>query len=275
MDKKNSMEKKLQGVPETMLIPLWARAEESKQADPIIRDDMAEGLISRIDYDFSRFKDAWLTQVGVSIRTMLLDKAVCDFLQQRPSAVIVNLGAGLDTRYERLKDDSIIHRWYDLDLPEAIGLRRRFFNESDGNTCIAKSVFDDSWFDDVKAEGRPILIIAEGLFMYFTEDEVAGFFRRMVARLPDAEMFLEVLAPVAVGKSRHHDSVSKIGSSAEFKWGMKDSRKIEQWHEGIRFLKEWNYYDYHRKRWKWFGVVGRLPLIRPLLSSRIVHLEFV
>ena len=34
------MEKKLQGVPETMLIPLWARAEEAKQANPIIRDDI-------------------------------------------------------------------------------------------------------------------------------------------------------------------------------------------------------------------------------------------
>lgn len=269
------MEKKLQGVPETMLIPLWARAEETRQADPIIRDDMAAALVSRIDYDFSRFKGAWLTQVGVSVRTMLLDTAVRDFLQRRPGAVVINLGAGLDTRYERLKDDSIIYRWYDLDLPEAIAFRRQFFTESDENICISKSVFDESWFDDVEAAGRPLLIIAEGLFMYFTEDEVAGLFRRMISRLPDAEILLEMLAPLAVGKSRQHDSVSRIGSSAEFKWGIKDSRKIERWHEDIRFLEEWNYYDYHRKRWKWFGIIGQLPLIRPVLSNRIVHLEFV
>lgn len=161
------MEKKLQGVPETMLIPLWARAEETKQADPIIREDMAAALVSRIDYDFSRFKGAWLTQVGVSVRTMLLDRAVRDFLQRRPGAVVINLGAGLDTRYERLKDDSIIYRWYDLDLTEAIAFRRQFFTENDENICISKSVFDESWFDDVEAADRPLLIIAEGLFMYF------------------------------------------------------------------------------------------------------------
>ncbi len=269
------MEGKLQGVPETMFIPLWARAEESKQVDPIIRDDMAETLISRIDYDFSRFDGVWLTQVGVSVRTMLLDRAVCEFLQRRPGAVIINLGAGLDTRYERLKDDSIIHHWYDLDLPEAITVRREFFTETSENTCIAKSVFDDSWFDDIKVKGRPLLVIAEGLLMYFTENEVAGLFKRMVSRLPDAEVLLEIVAPMVVGKSRRHDSVSKITSSAEFKWSVRDSRTIERWHEDIRFLEEWNYCDYHRKRWKWFGIIGRLPLIRPILSNRIVHLEFV
>lgn len=49
------MEPKLAGIPETMLIPLWARAVETKRSVPIIRDSKAVEMVSQIEYDFSRF----------------------------------------------------------------------------------------------------------------------------------------------------------------------------------------------------------------------------
>ena len=35
------MEQKLKGVPETLLVPLWARAIETKHDNPIIKDEKA------------------------------------------------------------------------------------------------------------------------------------------------------------------------------------------------------------------------------------------
>lgn len=268
------MEQKLEGIPETMLIPLWARAVETNKTNPIIKDDKALGMISRIDYDFTKFDKSWMSQVGVSIRTMLLDNATHDFMQQNPNAIVINLGAGLDTRFERLKHNNI-DCWYDLDVPEAIELRRQFFTESDRNHFIAKSVLDFSWLDDINTTGKPVLIIAEGLLMYFTEDELKPLFKQLVTFLSGSEMLFEMLAPLLVGKSKHHDSLSEIGSKVEFKWGLKDSREMETWHKGIRFAEEWNYFDYHKNRWKWFWFIGQLPLIKPMLSNRIVHLKFV
>jgi len=269
-----TMNQKLSGIPETMLIPLWARAVETVREKPIIRDDMAVEMVSRIDYDFAKFKKSWLSQVGVSIRTMLIDNAVHDFVTRHPGAQIVNLGAGLDTRCERLKEEAIVS-WHDLDVPHAIELRRKFFAESERNRFIAKSVFDLSWMDDMDAAGQKTLIIAEGLLMYFTEEDIRVLFKQLAARFPGAEMLFEMLAPFLVGKSKHHDAVSKIGSRAEFKWGLKDSREIETWDVHIRFMEEWDYFDFHKERWKWFGYLGRFPLIRPLLSNRIVHLCFM
>ncbi len=46
---------KLKGIPETLLIALWARAAATREPEPIIRDDEAVEMVSRIDYDFSRF----------------------------------------------------------------------------------------------------------------------------------------------------------------------------------------------------------------------------
>ena len=266
------MTEKLKGIPETMLIPLWAKAAESKHPEPIIRDARAQDIINRIDYDFSGFDQSWLSQVGVAVRTKILDESVRNFLLNYPRAVVINLGAGLDTRYERLKGLDL-DVWYELDVPEAIEMRRLFFQESERNRFIARSVFDFSWMDEIDPEGKPVLLIAEGLLMYFTEKELRPLFGRLIECFPGAEMLAELLAPILVGKSKHHDSLKKIESRVEFKWGPLDSREMENWRPGLKVLEEWNYYDYHKNRWKWFGRLGRLPVIRPRISNRIVRLR--
>ncbi|PIE65133.1 MAG: methyltransferase [Desulfobacterales bacterium] len=266
------MEQKHVGIPEAMLIPLWARAVETKRAKPIIVDRMALKILSRIDYDFSRFEKAWLSQVGVSIRTMLIDKAVRNFVRRKPGCIIINLGSGLDTRHDRLKTEAI-DDWYDLDLPEAIGLRKSFFSEGRKNRFIAKSLFDTSWLLDMDTRDKPVLIIAEELLMHFHESQLRPLFAKLAVELPGAEMILEMREPFRVGKSRDHTAARTI-DTVPFPWGQKDSRELETWHENIRFIQEWNCFDYHRNRWKWFGLIGRLPLIRRKMRNRIVHLRF-
>ena len=58
------MKIKLSGVSETLLIPLWARAEETKRADGLIRDEFAVQLVEQIDYDFAKFARAKHSQTG-------------------------------------------------------------------------------------------------------------------------------------------------------------------------------------------------------------------
>jgi len=268
------MQSDLQGIPATMLIPLWARAVETMRPRPIIEDPKARQIISILDFDFSMFEGSWLSQLGVSIRSMLLDRAALAFMLDNPDAVVVNLGAGLDTRYERLQAHDGVHLWYDVDLPESLRMRRRFFKEDDHNRFIARSIFDYAWMDEVRRDGRPMLLIAEGLFMYFSEQKLRPLFAGIAERFPGAEMLFEMLAPILVGKAKWHDSVHKADGTASFEWGLLDSRQMETWDPRIQYLTEWNYYDYEIRRWKWFGIIGRLPFIGPRFSNRIVHLRF-
>ena len=46
---------KLIGVPETMLVPLYARALETQRENGLIRDDHAVEMVAKIDYDFAKF----------------------------------------------------------------------------------------------------------------------------------------------------------------------------------------------------------------------------
>ncbi len=273
MDAKISIDDRLSAVPETMLIPLWARAVETQREDSIIKDIRALDILSRIAYDFSRFGKAWMSQVGVCIRTMLLDRAVREYLSNNPNAVVVNLGCGLDTRGERLSTERYA-LWYDLDLPEAIGLRRVFFRETARNRFIEKSFLDFSWMDEIAHTGTPVLIIAEGLLMYFSEDEVRNLFRGLADRFPGAEILFEMLSPLLVGRSARHDALGRTGGKAEFRWGLGNARKMEDWAPGIVFLEEWNYFDFHRDRWRFMKWPAMIPAFKNGFNNRIVHMAF-
>ncbi|MDU4959510.1 MAG: class I SAM-dependent methyltransferase [Sporomusaceae bacterium] len=261
----------LSGVPETLLIPLWARAVESRRDAPIITDAKAVEMMASIDYDFTKFEQAWKSQIGVVIRTEILNTAVAEFIRQAPAAVIVNIGCGLDTRYAQVDNGQIY--WYDLDLPEPIQIRRRFFSETDRYKMIARSVFDYSWLDEIAVAEKPVLLIAEGTLMYFSEQEVIDLLAALHAAFPRAQMLLEIITPAIVKMSSHHDSVGKM--NARFQWGVKSSRELETYHSGIKVVNEWNLFDCHRDRWGWMGWLAQLPAFRNRFSDRIVQLAFV
>lgn len=271
MDKK--YEAGLRDVSETMLITIWSRAQELKQPEPIIEDFAAARIIEKIDYDFSKFTNAWASQVGVCVRSMLLDKAVCGFFRANPKAVVVNLGAGLDTRCERLEKECF-SMWYDLDVPEGIEFRKKFIQESDRNLFVSSSVFDFAWMDEIKVNQRPVLFIAEGLFMYFEEDRVKELFRNVARRFPGSSILFDILPSILVGKGRHHDSVKKMSGKADFKWGLDQSEALELWLPGIRVVNEWDYLDYCRNRWRYMRWLGLIPWFRRKFRNRIVQVNF-
>lgn len=260
----------LQGISETLLIPLWARAVEAEQTCPIIKDTKAAEIMNGVDYDFTKFANAWKSQIGVVVRTKLLDQAVRCFIQKYPDAVVVNIGCGLDTRFVQV-DNGKIH-WYDLDLPEVIRIRQNFFVETDHYRMIAKSVFDDSWMDEISVTDEPVLIIAEGLLMYFTVQEVKTLLNKLISEFPGAEMLLEVMSPDIVKMSKRHDTIGRM--DAKFRWGVKDSQELETYNKQIKVVNEWNYFDYHKDRWGWLGWLAVIPAFKNHFNNRIVHLQF-
>ena len=73
---------KLGEIPETMLITLWAKSEESKFKEPFLIDKRAEEIIWKIDYDFTKFKKSKFSQAGVCLRASLIDREVREFIEK-------------------------------------------------------------------------------------------------------------------------------------------------------------------------------------------------
>ncbi len=271
-DSERATVKELWEMHKALLVPLWAKAKESLRDDSIISDPKAAEILSTLDYQISGFRGSWLAQLGISVRTMLFDNAVRNFTDRHPFPVIINLGAGLDTRFVRLKEEKIAH-WYDLDLPQVIKLRRFFFEEGPNNSFISGSVLDTTWIASIKQHNRPILIIAENVFMYFQQHEVKALLIELAEHFPGAELLFDVLAPLAVAKN-NHSFTEKKNSTATLQWSLESSRQLETWHSGIRVIREWNDCDYHKKRWKWFGKLGRSLLVRSKISNRVIRVRF-
>ncbi len=267
----------LSGVPETMLIPLWAKALESRQKKPIFTDLKAGEILLKIDYDFSKFSKSWLSQTGVVVRTSLIDQALTDFLDRYGRSIVVNLGAGLDTRFSRLNDGRISH-WYDLDLPEGITLRREFFSESATVSFIEASLFDESWLSRIDRGRLPVFFICEGVLMYFSEALNKSLLSTLAHSFPSSEFVFDIIPPLMVSRAKYHDSVSKIktasGEPVEFKWGVRNPQDLAEWDEHITVKSFQNYYRQQWRRWSWFGLLSRLPIIRGLTNCGIITLEF-
>lgn len=265
---------KLTGVPETLMITLYARSTETQRPSPILSDPKAIEIATRVDYDFAKYSQGWASQLGCAIRAKEYDRIVRNFINAYPNTTIVNLGAGLCTRFTRVDNNKIC--WYEVDFPEVIELRHQLFEENDRYQFIAQSILDFTWIDRIqRLPEQPIMVILEGVTPYLSEADNREIVRQVHSRLAPVEVVLDVLGRKSARSTKRHDTVSK--TSAEFKWGIDDSRELEAWASGIA-LKEEVYYltefAAHRNRlplWARYITFILVPIFKN--SGRIVRLQ--
>jgi methyltransferase (TIGR00027 family) len=216
----------------TALVVLYQRAKESRKPGGKIKDSWAEEMVDRIEYDFSDLDSDLRGQAGIAARTQIFEREVTKFVERCPDGTIVNLGAGLDTRYFRVDNGSL--RWFDVDLPEIIDLRREFLDESERLSFISRSVLDFQWVQMIPSDSHTLFII-EGLLIYFDEDHVRALFRHIADRFPGAEVLFDSSSPM-------HLAAETPGIDKEltpFKWGVASIEELEKWDPRIRFEEEW------------------------------------
>lgn len=233
----------LSGVAETLLLPLYIRAMESKRPDALIKDDKAIALIEKLNPDSSWIAKMRVDEddkVGLALRNREFDRYARDFLARHPDAVIIHIGCGLDSRFERVDNGAV--EWYDLDLPEVIELRRKLIGgEGERYHLLGGSVFDSAWLETVAAHSqRCFLFLAEGVFMYFEEAQVKSLFLTLSDHFPGAELVCDAYSPYMVWMSNLRIARTKIG--ARYHWGFK-RKEVEKWGNDINLLDEWFYFS--------------------------------
>lgn len=229
----------LSGVAETLLITLYIRATESQRPDALIKDERAESLVQQLDPETLRKTLALTEGTGrlvLILKSREFDRFARDFLQCHPDAVVVHIGCGLDTRFERVDNGQV--EWYDLDLPEVINLRRELIGGEGGRYhLLSGSVLEDSWIEVVETHRqRPCLFLAEGVFMYFTEDQVKSLVLRLKEYFLGAELVFDAYSPFM--RLAHNLRVIRKRIGTRLNWDLKHSQDLEGWGTGIRLLDE-------------------------------------
>ena len=121
---------KLNGISETLFIPLAGRIYASERFSKLFYDKKLYELrmkLPEIELNFPKQNE--YTYLASACRSFNLDNEVKQFIKRFPEGTVVNMGAGLETSFFRVDNGKI--SWFDLDLPEVIELRKKFFDETD------------------------------------------------------------------------------------------------------------------------------------------------
>jgi methyltransferase (TIGR00027 family) len=232
----------LSGVAETLLIPLVVRALESRRPDALLVDERAVAFVAAREPELARVRQIRMDEedrATIVLRNREIDRQTRSFLARNAPAVVVHVGCGLDSRFERVDDGRV--DWYDLDLPEVVALRRSLLAEEGGrHHLLATSVLDHGWMDEVGAHlPRPFLFVAEGVFMYLEERELRALLRALRERFPGSELLFDAFSPLLVRANNLRLRLSRSPLGARYRWGLRRGRDLEAWSAGIRLLEEW------------------------------------
>ncbi|MCW7753966.1 class I SAM-dependent methyltransferase [Desulfobotulus sp. H1] len=248
----------LKAVSRTLMLPLFFRAEECHAADPIVHDPMARELVDQIPYNFHAFRGHTLMKTATLMRVAAVDRMVRDFLASHPDAVVVNVGAGLDTRFFRMDTGKL--DWYELDLPEVMAIRRFFFEETRRYHMIDASLQDTGWYGSIASEGRPLLIIAEGVLMYLSEKCVRSFVQQIQKHFACSSLVFDAVSPYQVAMSAFNPTLWLMG--ARFSWGISSPRELEGWQGDIRLYESCYYLNEPLPRMGWLNFFSCSPAVR-------------
>jgi O-methyltransferase involved in polyketide biosynthesis len=208
--------------------------------------------------------------------TREMDRYARDFLNRHPQAVVVHIGCGLDSRFERVDNGRV--EWYDLDFPGVIDLRWRFLggaskitgDERERYHLLGCSVLEEAWLEAVKAHlPRPCLFLAETVFVYFTEAQVKSLVLALRDHFPDAELVFDGWKPFEVWMGNRQLSASQF--EGLMRWGFWRSQEIEGWGAGIHLLDTWGFFDQPEPRLARYSWMA--PLFRLLKPMCIYHYQ--
>jgi len=219
----DKVQARLGTVQQTLFIPLAGRAAETRKKRPLLRDPKAVEIVESVDFDADKYGRDWGGAVTV-LRTAIFDWWVRAFLAEHPAGTVVEIGTGLNTRFDRV-DNGQVH-WFDLDLPDTIELRRNFFADTGRRRMIAASILDEDWLPAVAQSQGPYFFVADGVLVYLPEDQVMAALARIAARFPGALIVLDTYPKRTF--DQQHKLVARKGIEARWAWACDDPRSLER-----------------------------------------------
>lgn len=257
-DSGNDIKVDLSGVNETLLVPLCARAIESKKTSPFFIDHTAVKIVEKIDCDLEKHSKSKMNMCGCAARTVIIDREVKKYIKKNPKCSVVNLGAGLDDRFSRV-DNGRIH-WYNIDFENIIELRKQLIPDNRREKEIAMSALDKRWIEEIENKEN-VLVIAEGLLMYLKQEDVVKLFNMITSNFKECSIICELMTIWLVKNQKVHDTIKN--TSARFTWGITESSDVEKIVPNIELYGDYNITDQMKKMMPVF-----ITLVSPFLRKR-------
>ena len=100
--------------------------------------------------------------------------------------------------------------WIDGDFPEVLGIRRKYFPESENYRMIPLDASKPEQIAALPDYGTAVVVL-EGLTMYLTPDDLRGFFAALADKYPQVHILADFYTEFGAKASKYKNPVNDVG----------------------------------------------------------------
>ena len=197
----------MNNVNKTLYIPLYGKAYVSKK-NIILQDRKAEEIWSQEGFELKgKSKSKWLAYY-MAMRSAIYDEWLTKELKNVSDAVVVHIGCGMDSRIDRVSAKNV--KWFDIDFPEVIEERCKYFAKSDSYAMLALDMRNDEWKKYIDGNKNAIIIL-EGVSMYMNPEELEALMTGLSKHFKSVRILMDFYTEKAAKISKYKNPINDVG----------------------------------------------------------------
>ena len=221
----------MDNVNKTLYIPLYGKAYVSSRG-LLLEDKKAEDIWKAEGFPLKgKAKSRWLAYY-MGMRSAVFDRWTEEQLESCSDAVVLHVGCGLDSRCIRVEAGDC--QWYDVDFPEVIVERKRYFEETESYHMIGSDIREEGWLSEIP-EGKTAVIVMEGISMYLKQPELKAVLKRWKDHFGEVRILADTYTVFAAKATRYKNPINEVGVTEVY--GLDDPKELGKG-TGLVFRKE-------------------------------------
>lgn len=227
----------MNSVNKTLYIPLYGKAYVSRRR-LLLEDTKAEEIWAAEGFPLKgKAKSKWLAY-NMAMRSVVFDRWLEEKMAELPGGLVLHVGCGMDSRILRVGDQG--HPWYDVDFPEVIEERKRYFAETERYHMIPSDIRDAAWLSQVPV-GSDAIIVMEGISMYLQPEELKMVLKQWKTHFGEVRILMDTYTVFAAKATRYKNPINEVGVTQVY--GFDDPKDPEE--SGVTYIREWDLTPQH------------------------------
>ncbi|MBQ8324163.1 MAG: class I SAM-dependent methyltransferase [Clostridia bacterium] len=197
----------MNAVNKTLYIPLYGKSYVSKKG-LFLADPKAEEIWESEGFPLKRKAKSKYLAYYMGIRSAVFDQWLTRQMEAMPEAAVIHIGCGMDSRILRVGAGD--HTWYDVDFPEVIAARERYYAETANYRMVPGDARDRTWLTAVE-DCTSAIVVMEGVSMYLTDGEMRALTDALCERFERIALLVDCYTTFAARMSGRRNPVGSVG----------------------------------------------------------------
>ncbi|MBQ6844279.1 MAG: class I SAM-dependent methyltransferase [Agathobacter sp.] len=220
----------MNSVNKTLYIPLYGKAFVSRKGI-ILNDKKAEEIWEAEGFSLKgKSKSKWLAYY-MGMRSAVFDQWLLEQMQKDSEAIVLHIGCGMDSRVLRVGTKG--HQWYDIDFPDVISERGKYYAEDDTYYMVEADVREQNWLSKISKANHAIIVM-EGVSMYFKPQELKVVLEQISSHFEVVNLLMDAYTTMAAKASKYKNPINDVGVTQVY--GLDEPKVLEN--GKLTFCKE-------------------------------------